>query len=111
MIDLTCSQRESNWDLHLSAVRRAIPIFFAFGRTNYSRWTPIYYEDCLNLKRDFPDIHTTFCGGDFVVHYTLRRAIGVPMDQALEKAYNKPAKGPGGIIGSTRKKEWQNGIL
>ena len=27
------------------------------------------------------------------------------MDQALEKAYNKPAKGQGGIIGFTRRKE------
>ena len=29
----------------------------------------------------------------------------MPIDQALEKAYNKPAKDPGGIIGFTRKKE------
>ena len=27
------------------------------------------------------------------------------MDQALEKEYNKKAKGPGGIIGVTRQKE------
>ena len=29
----------------------------------------------------------------------------VPMAQALEKAYNKPAKGQGSIIGFTRRKE------
>ena len=43
--------------------------------------------------------------GDFVVNHTRRRGSGVPIDQALEKAYNKPAKGPGGVIGYTRKKE------
>ena len=29
----------------------------------------------------------------------------VPMAQALEKAYDKPAKGQGSIIGFTRRKE------
>ena len=29
----------------------------------------------------------------------------MPMDQALEMAYNKPAKGPGWVIGFTRQKE------
>ena len=29
------------------------------------------------------------------MHHTMRKSIGVPIDQALEKAYNKPAKGPG----------------
>ena len=28
----------------------------------------------------------------------------MPMDQALEKEYNKPAKGPGGVIGFSQKK-------
>ena len=33
--DLTRSHKEGNWGLHLSAVRRALPLFFAFDRTNY----------------------------------------------------------------------------
>ena len=47
--DLTRSFREGNWMLHLSAVGRAMPLFFAFGHINYCRWVPIYYEDCLHL--------------------------------------------------------------
>ena len=35
--DLTRSHRERNWSLHLSAIPRAIPLLFAFDRTNYSR--------------------------------------------------------------------------
>jgi hypothetical protein len=103
--DLTRSHREGNWQLHISAIRRALPLFFAFSRTNYSRWVPLYYEDCIKLEETFPAIHASFIKGGFVVKHTLRRGSGVPMDQALEKEYNKPAKGKGGIIGITRQKE------
>ena len=43
--------------------------------------------------------------GDFVVNHSLRKGSGLQVDQALEKEYNKPAKGPSGIIGFTRRKE------
>ena len=59
----------------------------------------------LNLQNNFPRLHASFLQGDFVVHHTVRRDSAVPMDQALEMAYNKPAKGPGGVIGFTRQKE------
>ena len=70
---LTKSFREADWDLHLSAVHRAIPLCFAFDRINYARWLPIYYEDCLSLPETFPDIHSSFMNGDFIVHHTARR--------------------------------------
>ena len=61
--DLTRSHREQNWPLHLSAIQRAIPLFFAFDRTNYSRWTPLCYEDCVKLPETFPEIHAEFVQG------------------------------------------------
>ena len=103
--DLTMSFRNGDWNLHLSAVRRALPLFFAFGHTNYCRWAPIYFEECKNLPNTFPTLYDAFCRGDFVVHHTRRKGSAAPIDQALEKSYNKPAKGPGGIIGFTRRKE------
>ena len=103
--DLTRSHREGNWELHLSAVHRSIPLFFGFDRINYSRWAPLYYEDCLKLEKEFPLIYSSFVNGGFVVKHTKRYGSGVPMDQALEKEYNKPAKSHGGIIGITRRKE------
>ena len=39
-----------------------------------------------------------------MLQHTGREDSGVPMD-ALEKEYKKPDKGPGGVIGITRKKE------
>ena len=91
--DLTRSHRESNWKLHLSAVRRALPLCFAFDRVNYKRWLSLYYEDCLALPQNFPKIYEAFLEGDFTVKHTTKSGNGVPMDQALEKEYNKPAKG------------------
>ena len=102
--DLTNSFRERNWLLHLSAIRRAIPLFFVFDRVNYCRWMPIYFDDCLKLKENFPVIYDEFLKGDFSVQHSTRPFIAVPIDQALEKAYNKTAKGKVGIIGITAQK-------
>ena len=89
IFDLTRSFRESNCQLHLSTIRKAMSLFFAFSRTNYCRWTPLYFEDCMNLETKHPSLYESFYRGDFVVHHSLRRGSGVPMDQALEKEYNK----------------------
>ena len=91
--DLTRSYRESNWKLHLLAVRRVLPLCFAFDRVNYKRWLPLYYEDCLAPSRNFPKIYEAFLEQDFTVKHTTKSGSGVPMDQVLEKEYNKPAKG------------------
>ena len=97
MRDLTNSFRERNWDLHLMAVRKAIPLFFAFDRVNYSRWIPLYFDDCLKLPEKYPLIYSQFKEGNFTVQHTKRPCSAVPVDQALEKAYNKTAKGKGGM--------------
>ena len=102
--NLTRSHREGNWKLHLSAVRRSLPLFFALDTTNYCRWVPLYYEDCIALEKTFPAIYASFLQGGFVVRQTLKCGSGVPMDQALKKEYNKPAS-LGGIIGISRRKE------
>ena len=65
--DLTSYFREGVWKFHFSAVRRAIPLFFAFDRVNYKRWVPLYYEDCLAVADKYPMLHQTFTNGGFVV--------------------------------------------
>ena len=91
--------------MHLSAVRRAIPLFFFLNCINYKHWVPLYFEGCVALKSRFPDLWENFCNDGFVVHQTLRKESGIPMDHVLEKQYNKPAKGPSGIIGFTKRKQ------
>jgi hypothetical protein len=97
--------RESNWNLHISGIRAALPLFFAFNKVNYARWGSVYYQDCLNLKIQFPIIYKEFVNGHFSVQQTNRSFSSVALDQALEQCYNKPAKSTGGIIGMTRRKE------
>ena len=103
--DLTRSHREGNWPLHLSAVKRALPLLFAFDRTNYKRWLPLYFEDCLSLPERYPSIHENFLQGEFVVKLTKRKGSAVPVDQALESKYNKQARSSSEIIGITGRKE------
>ena len=46
-----------------------------------------------------------FLNLDFVVRHVSRKDNAFPMDQALGKAYNKPAKSSASITGFTRRKE------
>ena len=102
---LTRSFRDANWYLHLLSVSRAIDLCFSFDCINCKRRLPIYYKDCLALTKYFPKIYESFINGDFVVRHSSRKGSAVPIDQALEKAYSKPAKSSAGIIGFTRRKK------
>ena len=106
--DLTRSHREGNWQLHLSAVQRALPLSFAFGRTNYKRWLPLYFEDCLSSLERYPLIHENFLQGEFVVKLTKRKGSAVPVDQALESKFNKQGKE---LIGDHRNNQKEGGSL
>lgn len=50
-------------------------------------------------------MYARFFMGDFIVKHTKRSASALTVDQALEKAYNKPVKGPSCVIGITKRKE------
>ena len=65
----------------------------------------MYYGDCLKLKEKHPSVFEFFVRGGFVVQLGNKNFSSVSMDQSLEMCCNKPAKGQGGIIGITRKKE------
>ena len=84
--DLTRSHRVGGWLLHLSALERALPLFFCYNRTIYARWGSLYYEDCLKLPTKFPEIYEEFQRGSFVVNFKKTCASAVLVDQALEKA-------------------------
>ena len=71
-----------------------MPLIFALGRINYCHWLPLYYEDCIKLKTNFPILHEAFSKVDFIVHHTDPKGGGVRMDQVLQKEYNKPTKCP-----------------
>ena len=93
--NLTLSLREGDWNHYVAALKETLPLFFAFDRTNYSRWGAIFYEDCLKLPIDYPNIYSEYIKGNFVVNFTSRKGSSVPLDDALEKSYNKTAKEKG----------------
>ena len=80
-------------------------LFSAFDRSKYSRWAPLYYNDCILLEETLPDLFEGLMNGDSTVKQSKRKFSAAPVDQALEKEYNKKAKRSGGIIGFTRKTE------
>ena len=61
------SFRQANCLKHMQALRKAIPLFYAFDHINYKGCAPLYYEDCLALPNKFPKLYEAFCKGDFVV--------------------------------------------
>ena len=103
--DFELSVRKGDWKLFTNAVSRSLDIFFAAGKTNYSRYGSLFYEDIMDLQRKFPYIYRHFNAGGFVCNMTQRSASGIGFDQALEKCYNYTAKAIGGIIGITRQQE------
>ena len=82
-----------------------IPLFLFFNKTNYGRFAPLFQQDCLKLESDFPELYKHFLEGGFAVRKTSQKGSVIPMNQALEQHYNKPAKRAGGITGYTRRKE------
>ena len=80
---LTHSFREKDCSLHLSAVQRAIPLFFSFDCTNYAHLAPLYFDDCLKPEEKFPMLHQKFMKGDFCVQQSPRTSSAVPMGQAV----------------------------
>ena len=93
-----------NLETYLSAVERATSLFFFYDRTNCCRWTPLFLQDCYQLKDKFPLLYESYMNSGFVMNCN-RKGSAVPFDQALEQCYNHLAKVSGGIIGVTRKKD------
>lgn len=105
LLRLLRAERDADFDLHLQSVTESVHWFWAAGRTNYARYTPVYIADMLALKTSNPEAYAHLQDGGFVVRRSPGHAFNsVPTDQALEQTINKEAKGSGGIIGFTRRK-------
>ena len=57
----------------------SILLYFSFDRVNYERWAPLCYEDCIALKKNFPQLDEGFVDSDFVVCQTLYKRSAIPM--------------------------------
>ena len=93
------SERDGDWELHVDSLIAMLPIMFAYDRTNYSRWLPIYICDMLNLKSKEPELYEEFKRESFSVNRTGKPIAGLSPDQVLEQTLNRDSKTSGGIIG------------
>ncbi|CAC5383567.1 unnamed protein product [Mytilus coruscus] len=95
------AERNGLWSLHLHSIFSMLPYFFVANKNNYSRWTPVYLLDMLNLPTEAEGL---FSMGFFSVRQKVGSFNGVWSDMATEKTVIKDSKGDGGIVGLTRKK-------
>ena len=80
-------------------VRSTLPWFFAYDRTNYSRYLTAQYQDLLTLESDFPDVHAEFLSGNFSVQLSNTNPFGrMEADKVIETTINKETKTPGILI-------------
>ena len=92
--------------MHLCTVNEILPYFAVFDCIDYLRWGSVYLEDMKMLPKIAPEVHKQFLEGQFVVKRTHGKFNSVAADQSLEQTINKSQKSSGGIIGSSRKKDF-----
>ncbi len=99
MFNFIRSIREGDWNLHLACIRDMLPWMFAYDRTNYSRYLPVYWCDMMSLRDVHPSTYEAFQAGDFVVQRSGNAFSQVAVDQTIEQTINRDTKSKGGIVG------------
>ena len=94
------AERDSNWAMHVSTQAAMLPVMFAANRVNYSRYTPVYLLEMLNLPED---VQQAFDEGHFTYREKPGAFNGLWSDMGVEKTVIRDSKSNGGVIGLTRK--------
>ena len=105
LLRILCSEREADFQLHLNCMCEVMPWFRAAGRTNYSKYMPVYVAEMKALEHEQPEAYTFMQQGGFVVRRSEHRSFNcVASDQALEQTINREGKSQGGVVGFTLRK-------
>ena len=92
--------REGCWRLHLAAFRDMLPWFQAYDRTNYTRYSALYWSEMVILEESHPEAYKAVNAGNFAVQRSSTRAFSqTPTDQTIEQTLNRRTKVKGGVIG------------
>ena len=86
--------------LHIDALTKIVPWFFALRHTNYARWIPVHLRDMVALEDKHPDVFAQYMAGNFTVKKTTYAFAALAIDQAHEQN-NASVKGDGGAVGLT----------
>ena len=94
------AERGGDWILHIYAVTRMVPYFFAAGHPNYARYGLHYLND---MKRLPDSILSKFLRGEHVTRHQRGYWNGIWSDMFIESTFMRYGKGPTGLIGLTLK--------
>ena len=104
LLGLLRADREGNWYLHLSCIRRMIPWCFAMDKINYARYLSVYYAQMTCLQEKSPELYDYFHRGGFSVQLKEGNPFGrIAIDQTTEETVNKDTQTPGGTRGFSLK--------
>lgn len=92
------AEREGDWPLHLLAVQKMVPYFFAAGHVHYARYCLVYLRSMQGLP---PNVSEHFMAGEHVMRHQDGLWNGLWSDMFIETTYMRYGHGPSGIIGST----------
>ena len=100
MLAFIRATREGKWQLHLDCVAAMLPYMFAYDRTNYSRYLPVYWAEMIRLETTHPEAYALLNSEEFAVQRSSDSKFAqVAVDMAIEQTVNKDTKTPGDIIG------------
>ncbi|XP_072162941.1 LOW QUALITY PROTEIN: uncharacterized protein [Diadema setosum] len=96
--------REGDWQLHLASVRALLPWMFAYDRTNYARYLPVYWMEMSQLPTTYPYIYEELMKGHFGVQRQDSHGFAqVACDMSIEQTVNRDTKTRGGVKGFSTK--------
>ena len=74
MLCFICASREGCWNLHLSFLCDMLQWFQAYDRTNYSRYSALYWSEMVVLEESHPEAYKAVKAGNFAVQRSSKRA-------------------------------------
>ena len=78
MVDLILcfirASREECWRLHLTAFHDMLPWSQAYDRTNYARYSALYWSEMVILEESHPEAYKAVNAGNFTVQQSSLRA-------------------------------------
>ncbi len=97
------AEREGDWLLHLYALKRMLPYFFAAAHWNYARYILWHV---LDLSQSLPEnILEAFLRGEHVCRHNSGTWNAVFLDQFGEQTYIRYGKAKGGLVGKSLSSE------
>ena len=97
------AEREGNWLLHIYALQRMIPYFFAAAHWNYARYISWHV---LEMTTSLPEsLLAAFLRGEHVCRHQTGVWNSVFLDQFGEQTYIRYGKSKGGLVGKSLSSE------